>query len=89
MTSNPLTTNLKKNCFFFYSFQELYNVYLEYVNRINGTHSNQLKACDLCKQVVKSIDFNEHWQYHVDMERDNHLNRTFPTLNVSGGTTKK
>lgn len=44
---------------------------------------NYIQVCNLCQQILKATDFDEHWKFHVEIEKDNKLNKNFPKLSLS------
>lgn len=68
--------------YFLFRSQELYEVYFEKHKQSNTNElTNYIQICDLCRQILKSSDFPEHWKCHIEIEKDNKLNKNFPKLN--------
>lgn len=66
--------------FYVFSTQELLHVYMEKHEDGDNNVVNFIRVCDLCQQIQKTTDYNEHWKFHVEIEKDNKLNKNFPKL---------
>lgn len=69
--------------------QELLQIYMEKHENDENSLISYIQVCNLCEQILKVSDFNEHWQFHVEIEKDNKLNKNFPKLATATVTAKK
>lgn len=60
--------------------QELLEVFMQKNDDAGNRLINYIQVCELCQQVLKRSDFNEHWKFHEEIEKDNKLNKNFPRL---------
>lgn len=63
--------------------QELLEVYMQKHDEAENRLISYIQVCELCQQVLKRSDFNEHWKFHQEIEKDNKLNKNFPKLSTA------